>query len=329
MREPNSRRLDQRHDSFLAWRSPGYRFYAVGWIVSMIGTRIQATALAWDVYDRTGEAIALGFTALVMAVPAMVFALPAGWLGDRFNRVRLVMLSLVGMTLTSIGLAIAAWQQSPISIIYLLLFLDGTAIMLGRPARVALMPALVPKESFPNAVTWTTGLMHFTSVAGPALGGLNHQHQSAGSLLVGSSFIITVSSASPFFDIATFTACTQATVQPERPVGWYPLCAKNSDHPGDDHLRPLCCTVWRSRLPVAHFRPGYFAGRSTGFWLAPISPCGRGSSHVNSVAGFASHDASWVCIACECSGVWSSYDCVWPIDVVSAVFRHAFLHRCL
>ena len=161
-----------RHDSFLAWRSPSYRFYAIGWLVSMIGTRIQATALAWDVYDRTGEALALGLTALVMALPAMLFALPAGWLGDRFNRIRLVMLSLAGMTLTSVGLALAAWQQTPISVIYLLLFLDGTAIMLGRPARVALMPTLVPKESFPNAVTWTTGLMHFTSVAGPALGGL-------------------------------------------------------------------------------------------------------------------------------------------------------------
>lgn len=161
-----------RHDPIQAWREPAYRFYAMGWIVALLGTRIQATALAWDIYARTGEAIALGLTGLIMALPAMIFALPAGYLGDRFDRVWLVMLSLGGMTLTSIGLGMAAWMESPVTVLYGLIFLDGTAVMLGRPARVALMPMLVSKAAFPNAVTWTTGMMHFTSVTGPALGGL-------------------------------------------------------------------------------------------------------------------------------------------------------------
>lgn len=161
-----------RHDPFQAWREPTYRFYAMGWLISLLGTRIQNTAVAWDIYAQTGEAISLGFSGLVMALPAMLFALPAGYLGDRFNRIRLIMISLGGMTLTSAGLALASAQEAPIAMIYLLLFLDGTAVMLGRPARVALMPLLVPKASFPNAVTWTTGMMHLTSVAGPALGGL-------------------------------------------------------------------------------------------------------------------------------------------------------------
>ncbi len=162
----------ERHDSFLAWREPAYQFYVLGWLVSMLGTRIQATAIGWDIYQQTGEALALGVSGLIIGLPAMIFALPAGYLGDRFNRVYLVMISLGGMTLTSIGLALATRQQAPISVIYLLLFLDGAAMMMGRPARVALLPMLVSKRAFPNAVTWTTGIMHFTSVAGPAFGGL-------------------------------------------------------------------------------------------------------------------------------------------------------------
>lgn len=161
-----------RHDPWQAWRQPGYRFYAVGWLLSLMGTRIQNTAIAWQIYAQTQEAISLGISGLVMALPAMLFALPAGYMGDRFNRVRLVMLSLAGMTLTSIGLAVASRLQLPIGVIYTLLFLDGMAIMLGRPARVALMPMLVPERVLPNAVTWTTGMMHLTSVIGPALGGL-------------------------------------------------------------------------------------------------------------------------------------------------------------
>ncbi len=187
-------RSADRHDPFLAWRQPAYQFYVIGWLVSMLGTRIQATAIAWDIYQQTGEALALGISGLIMALPAMIFALPAGYLGDRFNRVRLVMISLGGMTLTSLGLALASWQQAPIGVIYLLLFLDGAAMMAGRPARVALMPMLVTKQAFPNAVTWTTGIMHFTSVAGPALGGLviNFNGQWAYWIAAGSSALFLV-----------------------------------------------------------------------------------------------------------------------------------------
>ena len=181
----------ERHDPWQAWREPAYRFYAFGWLLSLLGTRIQNTALAWEIYAQTQEAISLGIAGLVMALPAMLFALPAGFLGDRFNRVRLVMFSLGGMTLTSIGLAIASTLELPIAVIYVLLFLDGTAIMLGRPARVALMPMLVPDRVLPNAVTWTTGMMHITSVLGPALGGLviNINIQAAFWLAAGSSAI--------------------------------------------------------------------------------------------------------------------------------------------
>lgn len=161
-----------RHDPWQAWREPAYRFYASGWLLALLGTRIQNTVLAWEIYAQTQQAISLGIAGLVMALPAMLFALPAGFLGDRYNRVRLVMVSLGGMTLTSLGLAVASALEMPITIVYVLLFLDGTAVMLGRPARVALMPMLVPNRVLPNAVTWTTGMMHLTSVVGPALGGL-------------------------------------------------------------------------------------------------------------------------------------------------------------
>ncbi len=183
-----------RHDPWQAWREPAYRFYAIGWLLALLGTRIQNTALAWQIYAQTQEAISLGMAGLVMAVPAMLFALPAGFLGDRCNRIRLVMYSLGGMTLTSMGLAVASALEMPIAVVYVLLFLDGTAIMLGRPARVALMPMLVPAQVLPNAVTWTTGMMHLTSVVGPALGGLviNINVQAAYWLAAGSSALFAV-----------------------------------------------------------------------------------------------------------------------------------------
>jgi MFS family permease len=55
---------------------------------------------------------------------------------------------------------------------YILLFLDAAAVIIGRPARVALLPQLVPNQVFPNAVTWNMSMQHLVSVIGPAIGGL-------------------------------------------------------------------------------------------------------------------------------------------------------------
>jgi MFS family permease len=54
---------------------------------------------------------------------------------------------------------------------YTVLFIDASAAMLGRPARTALLPQIVPREVFPNAVTWNTSMMQMAWVIGPAIGG--------------------------------------------------------------------------------------------------------------------------------------------------------------
>ncbi|MEM7032434.1 MAG: MFS transporter [Chloroflexota bacterium] len=169
---PNDVDAPQKHDPYLAFRYPTYRLYIGGWVIAMFGTRIQSIAIAWEMYQRTGEALSLGLVGLVQALPTMLLALPAGYLADSMNRRTLVMISLGAMTLTSLALALLSISQGPVLWMYLLLFLDATVVTLGRPARTALVPRLVPESVFPNAVTWNTSLMQIASVAGPALGGL-------------------------------------------------------------------------------------------------------------------------------------------------------------
>lgn len=168
---PEARPTPLRHDPYAALRNADFRFYLIGWFIALIGTRMQSVAIAWEMYERTGEALSLGLVGLMQALPTMVLALPAGYLADRFNRPRLVMWSLGAMTLTSLGLATLSHLQASIWLMYLLLFLDATAVILGRPARTALLPQLVPKEVFPNAVAWNTSLSQLSNVVGPAIGG--------------------------------------------------------------------------------------------------------------------------------------------------------------
>ena len=163
--------MSRSHDPYAAFRIRDYRLYVIGWVVARMGTHIQSIAIAWEIYQRTGEALSLGLVGLAQALPLMVMALPAGLLADRYERRRLSIISLLGMTVTSLTLAAFSLTEGPVAWMYALLFLDACAMTVGRPARTALLPQLVPAEVFPNAVTWNTSLMHIASVVGPALGG--------------------------------------------------------------------------------------------------------------------------------------------------------------
>ena len=161
-----------RHDPYAAFREPNYRLYVIGWFVATVGTRIQSVAIGWEMYERTGDALSLGMVGLAQALPAMLLALPAGYLADRFDRPRLVILSLGLMTFTSLCLAGLSFSEGSTAYMYMFLVVDAAAVMIGRPARVALLPQLVPSGVFANAVTWNTSMMQIAAVFGPALGGM-------------------------------------------------------------------------------------------------------------------------------------------------------------
>lgn len=159
------------HDPYRALRFTSFRWYLFGALLVNIGTAIQGVAIGWEMYDRTGDALALGAVGLVQAIPMLLFTLPAGYLADVMDRRRLILWSLAGSTLTSLGLAVFSLRQGSVGMMYVLLFLDSTFNRLGWPARSALVPLLVPRQVFENAVKLRTTLFHVAAMVGPAVGG--------------------------------------------------------------------------------------------------------------------------------------------------------------
>ncbi len=137
-----------------------------------IGGQAQSVAIGWELYERTRSALALGLVGLVSGLPVILLALPAGHTADRFDRKRIVAVSgLVGV-MSSLILAVISWQRGPIPFFYASLFLAALAAAFNDPARIALLPQLVTRARFANAVTWnSTGYLTAAAV-GPALGGL-------------------------------------------------------------------------------------------------------------------------------------------------------------
>jgi MFS family permease len=159
------------HNPYAALSAPWFRRFLAGHIVSVLGQGMLAVAVGWELYDRTGSAFALGIVGLAQVIPLIVFVLPAGQLADRVDR-RLVLIAAEGAILiASLGLALASSRQAPIWVYYALLVLYGAGRTFALPAKQAIMPNLVSRETLTNAVAWNSGGWQAADMLGPALGG--------------------------------------------------------------------------------------------------------------------------------------------------------------
>lgn len=161
-----------RHDPYGALRFRDYRFLLSGTFIANLGMQMQTVGVGWEVYARTGKPIHLALSGLAQFLPMVGLVLIAGHAADRYERRTIVMICQAWVALCSLGLAAVSFMEASVYWIYLFLLLIGAARAFLQPARAALMPLIVPREYFSNAVTWSSGGFHLACVAGPALGGL-------------------------------------------------------------------------------------------------------------------------------------------------------------
>ena len=156
-----------------AFRSRDFRLYQTARLLVILGAEAQSVAVAWQVYQLTHSALSLGNTGLALFLPGLFFMLPAGHVADRYDK-RYVILCCYGLqaVCTVALLWISLHAISSIWPIYGVLFLIGMGRCFSGPAASAMLPSLVPKESFVNAVTWGATIYQVANSTGPMVGGL-------------------------------------------------------------------------------------------------------------------------------------------------------------
>ena len=156
-----------------AFRSRDFRLYQAARLCVILGAEAQSLAVAWQVYQLTHSALSLGYTGLALFLPGLFFMLPAGHVADRYDK-RYVILACYGLqALCTVALLwIALHPITSITPIYAVLFLIGTGRCFSGPAASAMIPMLVPKDDFVNAVTWGATIYQTANATGPLVGGL-------------------------------------------------------------------------------------------------------------------------------------------------------------
>lgn len=160
------------HDPYAAIRERNYRLFVGGWVFASAGLQMQGTALAWEIYERTGDPLALGFVGVARALPVLLLALPAGQVVDLLDRRKVLIGTQVAFALASVLLTLGSVWQVSIVWMYVLIALTGCARVFNGPSRSSLLPLIVRPENFQNAVTWNSGVFQLSATLGPLLAGL-------------------------------------------------------------------------------------------------------------------------------------------------------------
>ncbi|MDN3496819.1 MFS transporter [Planococcus sp. APC 4015] len=152
-----------------------YRVWFIGALVSNTGAWMQATALSWVVLTEltANDAGAMGVTMALQFAPPLLLVSVTGWVADRFDRRRLLMVTQ--SLLLVLGLAIGVLLLSGLMTLWIMY---GFALGLGvisafdNPARQAFVSDVVDRENASNAVALNAASFNGARMIGPAVAGL-------------------------------------------------------------------------------------------------------------------------------------------------------------
>jgi predicted MFS family arabinose efflux permease len=156
-----------------ALRERNFRRYFIGQSTSEIGSAMVPVALAFAVLRRTHSATDLGIVLTGFALAQLVFLLIGGVIADRISR-RWAMLGADSLRCASEGLlaALLIVGRPSVSVIVVLVVIQGIASAVFMPASTGLVPALVNDEHLQQANSLLQITGSAANIVGPALSGV-------------------------------------------------------------------------------------------------------------------------------------------------------------
>jgi MFS family permease len=161
--------------AFRSLKNFNYRLWAIGALVSNVGTWMQRTAQDWLVLTQLTHhnASAVGTVMALQFGPQLLLLPWTGWAADHFDQRKLMMVTQAAMGALALALGLMTiagivqlWH------VYLFAFLFGCASAFDAPVRQTFVAQLVGDAELPNAVALNSTSFNAARMIGPAAAGL-------------------------------------------------------------------------------------------------------------------------------------------------------------
>ena len=201
-----------------------YALYLLSRVSLIVATQMLSVAVGWQVYEITGDALALGLSGLAIFLPGFLLALPGGHLADRRDRRRILIACHFGVTTSAATLAIISHLQNKSLLpIYAVLVVLGAIRAFSGAAGQALMPSLVEKTELERAVALGSWCWQLAMIAGASLGGVVYAATGRASVVY--TVCAAMASVAFFAMIAIGHDPKNASPRPTRRASWGELVA--------------------------------------------------------------------------------------------------------
>jgi len=151
------------------WKNRNFVLLWSGQFVSQIGDRLAMVAFPWLVYTATGSTLSTGLVLAIYTLPYVLFGMFAGATIDRLNKRRVMLAAELGRTILVLLVPLAAdfalWS------VFVLSFAVASLTVLFDPAKLSLLPDIVPKEQLLRANSLLATAETLTEVLGYASAG--------------------------------------------------------------------------------------------------------------------------------------------------------------
>lgn len=153
--------------------NPTFRALWTANLVSDIGGAMHAVGAGWLMTQMAPAPLIVALVQAATMLPMFLLLLPAGAMGDIFDRRRLLIIaqtwSMLGAVLLGV-VTLTGWI-GPVSLLLLTLLL-GVGAALATPSFQSVVPELVPREKLPAAVSLSSMGVNIARAVGPALAGI-------------------------------------------------------------------------------------------------------------------------------------------------------------
>ena len=158
----NPFRVLQQHRNF--------RLFWIGQTVSLIGTWMQQVAQGWLALQLSDSAFIVGLVAAAGSLPILFFSLYAGVFIDRLDKLRIVTIAQVLLSLETAVLWWLVWTgRIDIPLLVILASINGLISAVEIPARQSLIIELVGRDDIVDAVALNSGGFNLARIIGPSI----------------------------------------------------------------------------------------------------------------------------------------------------------------
>ena len=152
-----------------------FKFLILFRFITTVGMQMKMTILGYFLFKITKEPLTLGYLGLYEAIPRILMSLPAGYIVERMEKRKALMIVVFTYFLSTLGIALSMYflQNSSylIPVIFVIILIMGLVGSLGPSASVSIFSHIISKEDTPRFAAINSNVWQIGAIVGPIIGG--------------------------------------------------------------------------------------------------------------------------------------------------------------